>query len=508
MATLSRNLKLNINEIHTHIKTKIVCTIGLKTSTKEAIGRLVEEGMNVLRLNFSHGTHESHKIVINNLREYLSENPGRACSIMLDTKGPEIRTGKLVNKTIRLNMGDLVNVTCDTSLVGHDKLIVVDYQHLCTSIKPDMQILLSDGLIGLTVKEMIDEKTLVAVVNNNAILGERKNVHLPGAEVDLPAVSEQDIKDIKFGADNDVDFIAASFIRRKDDVEEIRELLGEKKNQIMIISKIESEEGVNNFDAILRVSDGIMVARGDLGVELAMEKIFVAQKMMVSKCNAANKPVITATQMLESMITNPRPTRAECTDVANAVLDGTDCVMLSGETASGDYPFEAVRIMVKICRQAEAVEASMDNESFWDALRKASKANFSIAESVASSTVRTAIDVGADLIITVTETGNTARLVSKYRPPFPIICATPRMETFRHLNVTRGAYPIYIPPVGQDGTDKTIGFVLESCLKRGLCKVSSRIVLLSGVMEGIPGKTNMVRVLTVSENVHDLSIYS
>lgn len=506
MATLSRNLKLNLDETHTHIKTKIVCTIGLKTCTKEAIGKLVEEGMNVLRLNFSHGNHESHLSVINNLREYLRES-GKACSIMLDTKGPEIRTGRLVDKIIRLTVGQRIKVTSDVSLIGNDGLIVLDYQHLCQSVRPGMDILLSDGLIGLTVVEICSDNLLIAEVKNSAVLGEKKNVHLPGAKVDLPAVSEQDIKDIKFGVEHDVDFIAASFIRRKEDVEQIRELLGEKKNKIMIISKIESEEGIDNFDSILQVSDGIMVARGDLGVELPMEKIFVAQKMMVSKCNAANKPVITATQMLESMITNPRPTRAECTDVANAVLDGTDCVMLSGETASGDYPFEAVRIMAKICRQAEAVEASMDHESFWEALRKAKSAHFSVAESVASSAVRTAIDVGADLIITVTETGNTSRLVSKYRPPFPIICATPRLETFHHLNVTRGAYPILIPEVGHDGTDKVVANVLDQCLKRGLCKISSRVVLVSGVMEGIPGKTNMLRVLTVSANVHDLSIY-
>eukprot|EP01027_Heterolobosea_sp_BB2_P022179 GEZU01032636.1.p1 GENE.GEZU01032636.1~~GEZU01032636.1.p1 ORF type:complete len:505 (+),score=213.31 GEZU01032636.1:125-1639(+) len=502
MATLTRNLNLDLHnpKTVTYCKTKIVCTIGLRTNTKETIGKLIEAGMNVLRMNFSHGTHEFHASIVKNARDYMKES-GRVCALMVDLKGPEIRSGKLKNKTLPLSTGQKIKVTCDTTHIGDENMITLDYQSLCTSVKPGYDILIADGLISLTVLEILNDKELLAVVNNNAVLGETKNVHLPGAIVDLPPISPKDEEDIKFAMKHEVDFIAASFVRQASDVIAIKEMLGPQRDKIHVIAKIESQEGLDNFDEILRVSDGIMVARGDLGVELPMERIFAAQKWMVSKCNAAGKPVITATQMLESMITNPRPTRAECTDVANAVLDGSDCVMLSGETANGDYPVEAVKIMRKICCQAEAVEASMEYSHFFEVLRKVSEP-LTIAESIASFSVRTALDVKADLIITITETGLTSRLVSKYRPPVPVIAVTSWVHTAHHLECTRAVVPLLIDHM--QSNDLCVEKALELAFNRGLVKKGSRVVIVAGIMEGMPGKTNTLKVLTVGDSAKNI----
>eukprot|EP01113_Clastostelium_recurvatum_P032821 TRINITY_DN426_c0_g1_i1.p1 TRINITY_DN426_c0_g1~~TRINITY_DN426_c0_g1_i1.p1 ORF type:complete len:506 (-),score=170.80 TRINITY_DN426_c0_g1_i1:84-1601(-) len=505
MATLSRNLRLNLDAHPRQRKTKIVCTIGPRTMSVEMLGKLVDTGMNVCRLNFSHGTHEFHGQIISNLRESLKMS-GKICAIMLDTKGPEIRSCKLVDKAgLELKVGQEIKVSNDTSKPGTKEMISIDYPGLLTTVKPGGYILIADGLISLSIISVHPEEGYVQCrANNNAKLGETKNVHLPGCIVDLPAVSAKDKEDILFGIEQNVNFIAASFIRKAEDVLTIREILGEKGKHIHIISKIENEEGLDNFNDILAVSDGVMVARGDLGVEMKMEKIFVAQKMMVSRCNAANKPVITATQMLESMITNPRPTRAECTDVANAVLDGTDCVMLSGETAGGDYPLEAVEIMDKICGEAEEVEASTDYHTLFAALKLASPGAPSIAETVASYAVATAIDLKADLIITVTETGYTSRLVCKYRPPVPVMCITSWPHTVLQLQVTRGTVPILVDSLM--GTDSLVERALGTAIEKGLAKVGSRVVVVSGIMEGVPGKTNMLKVITIGESAKGLKI--
>ncbi|KAN0014439.1 hypothetical protein ACTFIV_003386 [Dictyostelium citrinum] len=507
MATLSRNLRLSLDTpTSTFVRTKIVCTIGPKTMSEEALIKLIETGMNVCRLNFSHGTHDYHGQVIKNVRSAM-EKTGKIIAIMLDTKGPEIRTGKIEDRCgyVDLFVGQEILVDTNMNQPGTSFRISIDYKGLLDSVKVGGYILIADGVISLSITSIEKEKGhVVCRVNNNSRLGENKNVHLPGAIVNLPAVSEKDILDIKFGVEQNVDFIAASFIRKADDVNEIREILGEKGKDIQIISKIENVEGVDNFNEILEVSDGIMVARGDLGVEVQMEKIFVAQKMIVSKCNAAGKPVITATQMLESMIKNPRPTRAEATDVANAVLDGSDCVMLSGETASGDYPYEAVDIMAKICREAELVESSTDYQTLFAALKLSSAKPVTIAETVASYAVATAIDLKADLIITLTETGLTARLVSKYRPSIPIIAVTSWPYTVKHLLATRGAIPFLVESLV--GTDKLVESCLEYAMKHNLCRKGSRVVIVSGVMEGVPGKTNSLRVLTVGESIKDLKV--
>jgi len=501
MATLQRNLRLSVTWNDTestkqrYRMTQIVCTIGPKTMTVEMLEKLLDAGMNVCRLNFSHGTHEYHAQVIANLRTALKNKPDVRCALMLDTKGPEIRTGKLKNKTIKLSVGQEINVTTDLSVVGDDSLIVIDYQELATSVKVGNQILIADGQISLTIKSInADKKLVTCVVNNHSILGENKNVHLPGATISLPAVSKKDKEDLLFGVEQSVDLIAASFIRTPEDVHEIRAVLGEKGKKIKIVSKIESTEGLENFDRILEASDGIMVARGDLGVELPMEQIFIAQKMMISKCNAATKPVITATQMLESMIQNPRPTRAEATDVANAVLDGTDCVMLSGETASGDYPIEAVSIMSGICKEAEGVEAVADYPSLFEALKVETK-DAKIPEVVASYAVRAANDLKAACLIVITETGYSARLVCKYRPRVPVICITNSEKTANFLLTTRGAIPFLVQSI--KGTEQLVLQAMGRALSLSLARSGSLVVVISGVVEGVPGNSNSLKVLTI-----------
>jgi len=502
MATLQRNLNLHVNWKDTETTknrfrmTKIVCTIGPKTKSVEMLEKLLDSGMNVCRLNFSHGTHEYHAEVIANLRTAL-RNKGHEvrCAIMLDTKGPEIRTGKLKDKTLKLNAGDKINVTSDLSVVGDQGIIMVDYQELATSVQIGGHILIADGQISLTIQSIYPEKKMVTcVINNSSILGEQKNVHLPGATITLPAVSKKDREDLIFGVQQGVDLIAASFIRSPDDVYEIRGILGEKGKDIKIISKIESTEGLERFDEILGASDGIMVARGDLGVELPMEQIFVAQKMMVSKCNAANKPVITATQMLESMIQNPRPTRAEATDVANAVLDGTDCVMLSGETASGDFPLEAVNIMSGICKEAEAVEAAAEYPSLFQALRECTKV-VSTPEVVCSYAVRVSNDLNAAVIIVISETGSSARLVCKYRPSIPVICMTNSPNTANFLYLSRATVPFLVSSV--KGSEQLVLQAMGRALALGLAKSGSLVVVIQGVVEGIPGNSNSLKVLTI-----------
>jgi len=503
MATLSRNLRLDIDlhEGSAYPKlTKVICTIGPKTKSKEMLHKLMDSGMSVARLNFSHGTHEYHSEVIDNIKGVLQERNQVTgyCSIMLDTKGPEIRTGKLKDhKPVPLKVGQQVDVTTDLAAVGDEKLIVIDYQDLVNSVQTGGNILIADGNISLTINSIEKDKKLChCTVNNSAVLGENKNVHLPGAKVTLPALSEKDKSDLLFGVRKGVDSIAASFIRSADDIRQIKEVLGEAGKDIKIISKIESTEGLENFNEILEASDGIMVARGDLGVELPLEKIFIAQKMMISKCNAAGKPVITATQMLESMIQNPRPTRAEATDVANAVLDGSDCVMLSGETASGEFPVEAVEYMARISKQAEAVERRGDYPSMFEALKEANKhESQQVPEVVASYAVRVANDLKAQLILTISETGKTSRLICKYRPRVPVICVTNHPATANYLIYSRSAIPYLVESV--KGHERLISESLEKAKKQGLCKSGDLVVVCSGIVEGIPGSTNALRVISV-----------
>ena len=421
-------------------KTKIICTLGPACWSVEGLGGLLDAGMNIARLNFSHGDHEGHGATVARLREAIAARPGCECAIMLDTKGPEIRSGFFApehNGKLNLTRGQDLELVTDYSFktpAGTQAQLAVSYPSLPSSVQVGGMILAADGNLVMTVKE-IKATSVVVTVENDCAMGERKNMNLPGCIVDLPTMTEKDKDDlVNFGLAQGVDFIAASFVRKASDIEEIRAVLGPRARAIKIIAKIENQEGLENFDEILGTTDAIMVARGDLGMEIPPEKVFLAQKMMISKCNIAGKPVVTATQMFESMIQNPRPTRAECTDVANAVFDGTDCVMLSGETANGAYPNDAVSLMARVVTEAESV---IDYEKLYAETRSSTIDCFGhmdMTEAVASSAVKTALDMEAKMLVVLTETGTTARLVCKYRPKMPVLVMTGMAEVGRQCN--------------------------------------------------------------------------
>eukprot|EP00004_Rigifila_ramosa_P004599 TRINITY_DN15084_c0_g1_i1.p1 TRINITY_DN15084_c0_g1~~TRINITY_DN15084_c0_g1_i1.p1 ORF type:complete len:506 (-),score=129.79 TRINITY_DN15084_c0_g1_i1:37-1401(-) len=453
---------------------------------------MIEAGMSIARLNFSHGTHEYHAGVITNLRSHCAK-AHKICGIMLDTKGPEIRTGKLPNdQPVELEEGQMFTFLTDMSIVGDETRIATTYAKLPQTVKLGDQILVDDGLLSFTVLHT-DEDSVMCKVNNSGSLGHTKGVNLPGCTIDLPAVTEKDEEDIAFGVKQGVDMIACSFIRKAADVVHIRQLPGVAAANIKIISKIESQEGLDNFDSILAVSDGIMVARGDLGVEVPIHKICSIQKMIITKCNAVGKPVITATQMLESMITNPRPTRAEATDVANAVFDGSDCVMLSGETAKGQYPCETIRMMANICREAEA---DINYRLLYQKTRAGVTPPTTISDSVASSAVKSCWDLNAKLMIVLTESGNSARLVSKYRPHAPIICVTHSEQVARQILLHRGCYP-YVTPSLQNPDAVMIQKCIDKSKALGMCAKGDLVIITSGSIEGVPGSTNIMRIMTV-----------
>jgi len=379
---------------------------------------MLDAGMNVARLNFSHGDHESHGGSVDRLREALKQRPDKVCAVMLDTKGPEIRTGMVKGGTVTFVKDQILEITTDFDFEGDSSKIACSYQALPTSVQVGSTIFIADGSLTCEVCEILEAGVKVNV-KNNATIGNRKNMNLPGAIVDLPTLTEKDEDDlVEFGLKKGVDMIAASFVRKAEDVENIRDVLGPRGAHIKIISKIENQEGLNNYDEILAATDGIMVARGDLGMEIPPEKVFIAQKWMIEKANVAAKPVVTATQMLESMINAPRPTRAEASDVANAVLDGTDCVMLSGESANGAYPIESVTIMSKICCEAEK---TIDYKRLYDDIRSYTSPPVPTAEAVAAAAVGCVNDLQIDLVIVLTDSGKLARLVAKYRPRVPIL---------------------------------------------------------------------------------------
>ena len=477
-------------------KTQIVCTIGPSCWSVERLVEMIDEGMSVARLNFSHGDHEVHGQTVAKIREACRLRPGCHVAIMLDTKGPEIRTGTLEDgKAVDLVGGSELILTTDYTFKGNAGKIACSYPLLPKSVKPKGKILMADGSIVLEVTEIGEDFVKTRVLNSGK-LGEKKNMNLPGCKVELPVIGEKDRNDlVNFGIPQGVNFIAASFVQKADDVREIRAILGPRGRHIRIISKIENQAGLQHFDEILAESDAIMVARGDLGMEIPPEKVFLAQKMMISKCNLAGKPVITATQMLESMCKNPRPTRAEASDVANAVLDGTDCVMLSGETAGGDFPIHSVHIMRRICEEAESV---IDYYSLFNSIRDgviASKQTLDIPESVASSAVKAATDASCKLIIALTETGHTARLLAKYRPAQPILALSAGESTSRHLQICRGVISLQVPSF--QGTEHVILSAIEHAKELGLCKKGDRVVVVHGVQEEVSGHSNLMKVLDV-----------
>ncbi|MXP56209.1 pyruvate kinase PykF [Pantoea sp. Mhis] len=465
-------------------KTKIVCTIGPKTESEEMLTQLLKAGMNVMRLNFSHGDYTEHSKRIANLRTVM-KNTGKQAAILLDTKGPEIRTMQLENnKDISLKIGQFFTFTTDKNLIGNKNCVAVTYDGFAKDLKIGNIILVDDGLIGMEVINIIGSTVLCKVLNNGE-LGENKGINLPGISVQLPALAQKDKLDLVFGCEQNVDFVAASFIRKRSDVIEIREYLKIHGGaHIQIISKIENQEGLNNFNEILEVSDGIMVARGDLGVEIPVEEVIFAQKMMIKKCNKASKVVITATQMLDSMIKNPRPTRAEAGDVANAILDGTDAVMLSGESAKGKYPLESVNIMATICERTDRV--MKPRIKLIQHSRK-----IRITEAICRSAVETAEKLDSSLIVVATEGGKSAKSVRKYFPYAMILALTTNPITARYLILSKGIETRLVPKIAS--TDDFYRIGKEIALQSGYAKKGDFIVMVSGAL--VPsGTTNTTSV--------------
>ena len=463
--------------------TKVVCTIGPKSESKEMLTKLVESGMNVMRLNFSHGDFEEHGGRIKNIREVMKET-GKYVAIMLDTKGPEIRTGKLVNdEDVLLKAGNKIVITTDYSFVGNADKISVSYPGITKDLKAGNTILLDDGLIGLTV-DKIEGDEIFCTINNTGELGGTKGVNLPGVSVGLPALAEKDIADLKFGCEQGVDYIAASFIRKASDVAEVRKVLDENGgHNIKIMSKIENQEGIDNFDEILELSDAIMVARGDLGVEVPAEEVPFMQKMMIRKCNAAGKPVVTATQMLDSMIRNPRPTRAEAGDVANAILDGTDGVMLSGESAKGKYPAEAVKMMATISARTDEFKKFKHIEK--------PEGEVTVTEAISMGAVETSQLLNAKLIVCWTKTGRAARMIRKYGPTAPILALTDNDQTARQLAFVRGVRAYVATDL--DKADDFFKKALEVAAQHESdVKAGDLVVLVTGISE--TGTTNTFKV--------------
>ncbi|WP_062355160.1 pyruvate kinase [Bacillus kwashiorkori] len=471
-------------------KTKIVCTIGPASESIEKLVQLMESGMNVARLNFSHGDYEEHGQRIKNIRE-AEKITGKSVAILLDTKGPEIRTNNMENGAIELVAGNNIIVSM-TEVLGTTEKFSITYPELIDDVHVGSRILLDDGLIGLEVLEINKEKQeILTKILNNGTLKNKKGVNVPGVSVSLPGITEKDANDIRFGIEQDIDFIAASFVRRASDVLEIRQLLEENNAaHIHIIPKIENQEGVDNIDEILEVSDGLMVARGDLGVEIPAEEVPLVQKMLIKKCNKLGKPVITATQMLDSMQRNPRPTRAEASDVANAIFDGTDAIMLSGESAAGLYPVEAVQTMNNIALRAES---ALNHKEILSLRSKETEHNST--DAICQSVAHTAINLDIDAVITPTESGHTARMVSKYRPKAPIVAVTCHKKTMKHLSLVWGVYPC----LGQEATstDGMLESSVKESLKTGIVKHGDLVVITAGVPVGEKGTTNIMKIHVV-----------
>ena len=472
-------------------KTKIVCTLGPSTDTAEVLRNMLLSGMNVARFNFSHGTHEEHKKRLDTLKA-LREEMDLPVATLLDTKGPEIRLRTFEGGAAVLTEGQEFTLTTNDRQGGVDGCSVT-YRDLPGDVVPGGTILLDDGLIRLTVLR-VDGPDVVCRVENGGRIKDRKGVNLPGQHLSMPYVSAQDREDILFGIQEGFDFIAASFVRSARDVLDLRSILEEKNSSIRIIAKIENQEGVSNLSEILSVSDGIMVARGDMGVEIDFTEIPILQKQIIEQCVACGKPVITATQMLESMIENPRPTRAEITDVANAIYDGTSAIMLSGETAAGRYPAEAVATMDAIARRTEA------DINYGKRMRAASaEKHLSIAAATAHAACTTAMDIGADAILTVSHSGTTARLVSQFHPGTPIIACVVEETVRRQLALSWGITPLQMPYARN--TDELISMATEVAQKAGLIKAGDVVVLTAGLPVGVPGTTNMIKVHLVGDSL-------
>lgn len=471
-------------------KTKIVSTLGPSSSDVETIVKLIQAGANVFRFNFSHGDHEEHLGRMNAVHE-AEKITGKTVGILLDTKGAEIRTTKQVDGKIEFQTGDVLRISMDEILEGTKEKIAVTYAGLFDDVQVGGQVLFDDGLLGTTVLEKdVANRELVVRVDNDGILGSRKGVNAPGVSINLPGITEKDADDIRFGLDHGINYIAASFVRKPEDVLEIRELLKEKNMEhVQIVPKIESQEGIDNLDAIIAVSDGLMVPRGDMGVEIPAENVPLVQKEMIRKMNLAGLPVITATQMLDSMEENPRPTRAEASDVANAVFDGTDATMLSGESANGEYPVEAVATMAAIDEKAES------SLPYYGRHQDLHFDETDSTEAVASAVSRIAHSVNAKAIVVSTNSGYTARMVSKYRPEVNILAVTYSERVQRGLTLNYGVLPVvYEAPAT---IDEMIALAKTAVKEQGLANSGDTIVIAAGVPMSQSGTTNMITVQTV-----------
>ena len=469
-------------------KTKIVCTIGPASEKHEILSQVIEAGMNVSRHNFSHGDHEEHGGRIKSVKE-LSKKLNKEIAVMLDTKGPEIRTGKFEPSKVELVTGSKFAIYCNKEVIGDTTQCSVTYAGLSSDVKAGDTILIDDGLVGLEV-ESVEEGKVNCVVKNTGLVGTHKGVNVPGVSIKLPAMTEKDMADLIFGCEIGVNLVAASFIRKAEDVKAIRKVLVENGGKdIQIFSKIENQEGVDNIDSIIEVSDGIMVARGDLGVEIPLEQVPAVQKMIIEKCNKVGKPVITATQMLDSMIRNPRPTRAEVSDVANAILDGTDAIMLSGESANGIWPVEAVQTMAKIASETQSLL------KYEVATSKARHHVPAIAGVISRAACNAAAELNATAIICATESGATAMRLSQCRPSAPIIAVTPSEKVAKKLALAWGVLAIVADRFAT--TDEMMEKAVEIAKTKELVKVGDTVVISAGVPMAEVGTTNLLKVSEV-----------
>ena len=471
-------------------KTKIICTLGPAVDDEALLKKLILAGMNAARFNFSHGTHESHLALLNKLRR-VRDNMGAPVATILDTKGPEIRVKSFAQGPVELKAGEEFILTTQDG-PGDARRVSVTYDNLHNELAPGCRVLIDDGLIELKV-DRIEGRDIHCLVENGGTLSSNKSINIPDVNILLPSLTEKDREDIRFGVEQDFDFIAASFVRRASDVEDIRaELLKHGGESVKIIAKIENREGANHLKEILEVADGVMVARGDLGVEIPAYEVPILQKEMISETVRQGKPVIIATQMLDSMIRNPRPTRAEVSDVANAVFDGASCVMLSGETASGRYPVEALETMVNTVLAAEGAT------NYWGRFQRANfQADGSINDAISHTCCLTAMDLKAHAILTASQSGRTARSISRFRPACPIVALTTTERTRRQLAITWGVHPFLSGSV--DSTDRLFSLCVECARKEGVVSPGDTVVITAGVPIGLSGSTNLIKAQVVTD---------
>lgn len=463
-------------------KTKVVCTIGPASGGVHRLSELVGAGMNVMRLNFSHGTHEEHQVRINDIREVMKKT-GKIVAVLQDLSGPKIRVGSFKDKMIMLREGQKFTLTTQ-EVQGDENRVYINYHELPKEVKAGSVIMLDDGTKRLEV-ESVEGSEIVTKVMVGGRLTDHKGVNVPGANLSMKSLTDKDREDVKFGIKNNVDFVALSFVRRESDVKELREILNKAGSQAGIVAKVETPEALENIDAIIEASDAVMVARGDLAIEIPAEEVPLVQKLVIHKCNEVGKPVITATQMLESMLKNPVATRAEVSDVANAIIDGTDAVMLSEETALGDFPVEAVKMMTKIAQRVEKEVYTRDTIAEYGE-------SHGITDVVSQSAVRTAHNVGAKLIVALTRSGRTARMISRYKPAEAILALSDAPQMANRLILTFGCYPVAVPTF--DKLDEIMEIARKVTMDNKLIRRGDKMVLVAGAPFGKSNETNLILV--------------